>query len=151
MSLQTALKTSLPWPRLGRWLPAGETCVCDLTGPVGLSQPTVSHHMKVLVDTGLLSREQRGKLGYYRLVPGALESLTQALAGAAAAERCPLARAGAKEAVPGPPSRAGRRAADMWPRPRRSGSRSRTGPAPVASSPPGVVVTLGAVARRRDA
>ncbi len=59
--------------------PAGETCVCDLTGPVGLSQPTVSHHMKVLVDTGLLSREQRGKWAYYRLVPGALESLTQAL------------------------------------------------------------------------
>lgn len=59
--------------------PTGETCVCDLTGPVGLSQPTVSHHLKVLVDTGLLSREQRGRWAYYRVVPGALESLTQAL------------------------------------------------------------------------
>lgn len=58
---------------------AGETCVCDLTGLVGLSQPTVSHHMKVLVDTGLLSGEQRGKWACYRLVPGALGSLTQAL------------------------------------------------------------------------
>ena len=59
--------------------PTGETCVCDLTGPVGLSQPTVSHHLKVLVDTGLLSREQRGKWAYYSLVPGAVESLAQAL------------------------------------------------------------------------
>jgi len=58
---------------------AGEMCVCDLTGPVGLSQPTVSHHMKVLVDTGLLSREQRGKWAYYRVVPGAVEDLVQAL------------------------------------------------------------------------
>jgi ArsR family transcriptional regulator len=46
----------------------GEACVCDLTPPVGLSQPTVSHHMKVLVDAGLLEREQRGKWAYYRLV-----------------------------------------------------------------------------------
>lgn len=59
--------------------PTGETCVCDLTGPIGLSQPTVSHHMKVLVDAGLMAREQRGKWAYYRLVPGALDSLTQAL------------------------------------------------------------------------
>ena len=59
----------------------GETCVCDLTGPVGLSQPTVSHHMKVLVDAGLLTREQRGKWAYYRLVPGAVEGLADALLG----------------------------------------------------------------------
>jgi ArsR family transcriptional regulator len=39
----------------------GEACICDLTEPVGLSQPTVSHHMKLLVDAGLVSREQRGK------------------------------------------------------------------------------------------
>jgi ArsR family transcriptional regulator len=56
-----------------------EACICDLTGPVGLSQPTVSHHMKMLVETGLLTREQRGKWAYYRLVPGAAESLAAAL------------------------------------------------------------------------
>lgn len=53
----------------------GEARICDLTGPVGLSQPTVSHHMKVLVQVGLLTREQRGRWAYYRLVPGALEGL----------------------------------------------------------------------------
>jgi ArsR family transcriptional regulator len=52
-----------------------EACVCDLTDPVGLSQPTVSHHLKVLVDAGLLVREQRGKWAYYRIVPGALDAL----------------------------------------------------------------------------
>lgn len=45
----------------------GEACVCDLTEPVGLSQPTVSHHMKQLVDAGLISREQRGKWAYFRV------------------------------------------------------------------------------------
>jgi ArsR family transcriptional regulator len=57
-----------------------EACVCDLTDPVGLSQPTVSHHMKVLVGAGLLEREQRGKWAYYRLVPGALNALADQLA-----------------------------------------------------------------------
>jgi ArsR family transcriptional regulator len=52
-----------------------EACVCDLTDPVGLSQPTVSHHLKILVDAGILSREQRGKWAYYRLVPEALDAL----------------------------------------------------------------------------
>src|SRR5699024_4153410 len=42
----------------------GEACVCDLTEPVGLSQPTVSHHMKQLVDAGLVTREQRGRWAY---------------------------------------------------------------------------------------
>jgi ArsR family transcriptional regulator len=46
-----------------------EACVCDLTEPVGLSQPTVSHHLKLLVQAGILSREQRGKWAYYKLVP----------------------------------------------------------------------------------
>jgi ArsR family transcriptional regulator len=58
-----------------------EACVCDLTEPVGLSQPTVSHHLKVLVDAGLLEREQRGKWAYYRLIPGALDALAGALSG----------------------------------------------------------------------
>ncbi|MDZ5620920.1 ArsR/SmtB family transcription factor [Nocardioides bizhenqiangii] len=57
-----------------------EACVCDLTAPVGLAQPTISHHMKVLADAGLVAREQRGKWAYYSLVPGILESLADALA-----------------------------------------------------------------------
>lgn len=52
-----------------------EACVCDLTEPVGLSQPTVSHHMKVLTDAGLVAREKRGRWAYYAIVPGALEAL----------------------------------------------------------------------------
>jgi len=57
----------------------GEACVCDLTEPVGLSQPTVSHHLKVLVDAGLLTREKRGVWAYYRLVPQALGALAAVL------------------------------------------------------------------------
>lgn len=53
----------------------GEACVCDLTEPVGLSQPTVSHHLKILVDAGVLSREQRGKWAYYRIEPDALAAI----------------------------------------------------------------------------
>lgn len=47
----------------------GEACICDLTEPLGLSQPTVSHHMKQLVEAGLVTREQRGKWACYRVVP----------------------------------------------------------------------------------
>jgi ArsR family transcriptional regulator, arsenate/arsenite/antimonite-responsive transcriptional repressor len=54
---------------------AAEACVCELTDPVGLSQPTVSHHLKILVDAGILTREQRGKWAYYRLVPETLNRL----------------------------------------------------------------------------
>ncbi|CCG02764.1 ArsR-family transcriptional regulator (repressor) [Blastococcus saxobsidens DD2] len=57
----------------------GEACVCDLTGPLGLSQPTVSHHCKVLVDAGLLTREKRGVWAYYALVRGALDNLAGVL------------------------------------------------------------------------
>lgn len=57
----------------------GEACVCDLTEPVGLAQPTVSHHMKQLVDAGLVTREQRGKRAYYALVPEALAMLSAVL------------------------------------------------------------------------
>ncbi len=52
-----------------------EACVCDLTEPLGLSQPTVSHHLKVLLDAGLVSRDKRGVWAYYRLVPRALNDL----------------------------------------------------------------------------
>jgi ArsR family transcriptional regulator, arsenate/arsenite/antimonite-responsive transcriptional repressor len=55
----------------------GEECICNLTERVGISQPTVSHHMKVLADAGLVEREQRGKWAYFRLIPGALDALGQ--------------------------------------------------------------------------
>lgn len=57
----------------------GEACVCDLTEPVDLSQPTVSHHLKILTDAGLLSRDKRGKWAYYAVVPQALDSIGEVL------------------------------------------------------------------------
>lgn len=57
----------------------GEMCICDLTEPVGLSQPTVSHHMKLLTEAGLVEREQRGKWAYFRVVDGALDAAAQSL------------------------------------------------------------------------
>jgi ArsR family transcriptional regulator len=57
----------------------GEACVCDLIDPVGLSQPTVSHHLKQLVDAGLVTREKRGKWAYYRLVQPALDALASTI------------------------------------------------------------------------
>ena len=60
--------------------PAAEACVCDLVEPLGLKQPTVSHHLKVLHEAGLLTREKRGTWAYYRLVPETLELLRDALA-----------------------------------------------------------------------
>ena len=57
-----------------------EACVCDLTEPVGLSQPTVSHHLRLLVEAGILSREQRGKWAYYKLVPDTLNALAGLIA-----------------------------------------------------------------------
>src|SRR5215467_4755908 len=55
--------------------PGGEACVCDLTGAFDLSQPTISHHLKVLHETGLLDRDKRGVWVYYRARTGALASL----------------------------------------------------------------------------
>lgn len=52
-----------------------EACVCDLTEPVGLSQPTVSHHLKVLTEAGLLRREKRGTWAWFSLVPERLDDL----------------------------------------------------------------------------
>ncbi len=55
---------------------AGEpVCACNLNAPVGLSQPTVSHHLKKLVEVGLLDREQRGKWAYFSLRPEAVAKL----------------------------------------------------------------------------
>jgi ArsR family transcriptional regulator len=60
--------------------PGGEACVCHLTEPLGLSQPTVSHHVKVLLQAGLVEREQRGSWAYYRVIPEPLAALRDVLA-----------------------------------------------------------------------
>ncbi len=57
----------------------GEACICDLTEPVGLSQGTVSHHMKLLADAGLVTREQRGKWAYFALNVDAMDAAADAL------------------------------------------------------------------------
>lgn len=57
----------------------GEACVCDLTDPLGLTQPTISHHLKILVDAGIFTRDKRGKWAYYALLPGALDALAAIL------------------------------------------------------------------------
>jgi len=57
----------------------GEACICDLTDPVGLSQGTVSHHMKLLAEAGLVTREQRGKWAYFAVEAEALEAAADAL------------------------------------------------------------------------
>ena len=58
---------------------SGEACVCQLTEPLGLSQPTVSHHLKVLHQAGLLERERRGRWAYYRTIPEPLRELAASL------------------------------------------------------------------------
>ncbi|MGQ0845513.1 MAG: ArsR/SmtB family transcription factor [Sporichthyaceae bacterium] len=58
----------------------GEACVCDLTGDFDVSQPTISHHLKVLRDAGLLTSERRASWVYYRVVPDALAALATLLA-----------------------------------------------------------------------
>jgi ArsR family transcriptional regulator, arsenate/arsenite/antimonite-responsive transcriptional repressor len=63
--------------------PRAEACVCNLTEPLGLSQPTVSHHLRVLNEAGVLERERRGRWVYYRLNQEPLEVLARALSGAA--------------------------------------------------------------------
>src|SRR5689334_7679481 len=52
-----------------------EACVCDLTPAVGLSQPTVSHHLKVLTEAGLVTRERRGTWAWFKLVPSRLDDV----------------------------------------------------------------------------
>jgi ArsR family transcriptional regulator len=56
-----------------------EACVCDLIEPVGLSQPTVSHHLKVLTEAGFLARSKRGTWAYYRLQASALTAVSSLL------------------------------------------------------------------------
>jgi ArsR family transcriptional regulator len=55
--------------------PDAEACVCHLTEPLGLGQPTVSHHLKVLREAGLVEREQRGSWAYFRVLPEPLAAL----------------------------------------------------------------------------
>ncbi len=57
----------------------GEACVCDLTAPFALSQPTISHHLKVLREAGLLDCERRGTWVWYRVVPAGLAQLAAVL------------------------------------------------------------------------
>lgn len=59
----------------------GEACVCDLTEPLGLTQPTISHHLKILVEAGIFSRDKRGVWAYYALRPAALRALADVLGG----------------------------------------------------------------------
>ena len=58
---------------------ADEVCACDLVEPLGRSQPTVSHHLSVLTDAGLLTREKRGRWAWFRVVPERLQILADAL------------------------------------------------------------------------
>ena len=57
----------------------GEACVCDLTEPLGLTQPTISHHLKILVEAGIFTRDKRGVWAYYALIPSALDALSAVL------------------------------------------------------------------------
>jgi ArsR family transcriptional regulator len=63
---------------------SGEACVCDLTAAFDLAQPTISHHLKVLKDVGLLTSERRASWVYYRVVPERLAELSGLLAAPAA-------------------------------------------------------------------
>ena len=66
---------------------AGEICTCQLTGPLGLSQPTVSHHLRVLRDAGLIEvARKRGTWTFYRLVPDAMQQLAFAIGGGSGPE-----------------------------------------------------------------
>jgi ArsR family transcriptional regulator len=66
--------------------PGGEGCACDLIGPLGRSQPTVSHHLSVLTDAGLVVREKRGRWAWYRVAPERLAVLRDALTAPATAD-----------------------------------------------------------------
>src|SRR5918912_749100 len=66
---------------VNRLAAAPEVCVCDLTASFDLSQPTISHHLKILREAGLVDSSRRGTWAYYRLIPEAVESLRAALGG----------------------------------------------------------------------
>jgi ArsR family transcriptional regulator len=87
---------------------AGEqaVCVCELVPALGLSQPTVSYHLKQLTDAGLLERERRGTFAYYRPAPGALDRVIGVLAQ-------PAATRGGRAAPPAPRARRGSRPSSL--------------------------------------
>jgi ArsR family transcriptional regulator, arsenate/arsenite/antimonite-responsive transcriptional repressor len=66
---------------VNRLAASDELCVCDLTEAFELSQPTISHHLKILREAGLVESTRRGTWAYYRLVPGSVETLREALGG----------------------------------------------------------------------
>ena len=59
----------------------GEVCSCNLEGPLGKSQPTISHHTRILADAGLITGERRGKWSWWRVVPERLEEMRRLLGG----------------------------------------------------------------------
>ncbi|WP_422770634.1 ArsR/SmtB family transcription factor [Plantactinospora sp. WMMC1484] len=61
--------------------PAGEACVCDLTEAFDMTQPAISHHLKILADAKLLRRDKRGSWAWYSLVPAQLDPIRQLLPG----------------------------------------------------------------------
>jgi ArsR family transcriptional regulator len=73
----------------------GEACVCDLTLPLGLTQPTISHHLKILMQAGLLRRQKRGVWAYYSLVPAVLDALSAVLSPAPPADPARIPAPGA--------------------------------------------------------
>jgi len=93
--------------------PSGEACVCHFSHPLGLAQPTVSHHLKVLHQAGLVARERRGTWIYYRILPERFAALRAALA--VPRPRPLAARAGTAPRI--------RRAAAAPPRRRSAGPR----------------------------
>ncbi|HNP56456.1 MAG TPA: metalloregulator ArsR/SmtB family transcription factor [Gordonia sp. (in: high G+C Gram-positive bacteria)] len=62
----------------------GEACVCDISAVFDLAQPTISHHLKVLREAGLVECERRGTWVYYRVIPAALQQLSSLLSESAA-------------------------------------------------------------------
>ena len=66
---------------VNRLASSAECCVCDLTDAFDLSQPTISHHLRILRDAGLVEAERRGTWGYYRLVPDAIDRLRDVFVG----------------------------------------------------------------------
>ena len=67
-------------------------CVCELTEPLGLTQPTISHHLKILVDAGIFTRDKRGVWAYYALRPQALQVLAAILGDTSPRPRTTTAR-----------------------------------------------------------
>jgi ArsR family transcriptional regulator, arsenate/arsenite/antimonite-responsive transcriptional repressor len=66
---------------VNRLAAADEVCVCDFVAALDLAQPTISHHLKVLREAGLVESSRRGTWAYYRLVPEAVDALREALGG----------------------------------------------------------------------